>query len=89
MSSEFTQQKNKKSFFLKRLGLLDYFGICSLREKKKHNRDINAALNILHKWNETSQSIVGEGTAEIKNACGVPNGTMKQETSQPSIVFLQ
>ena len=25
----------------------------------KHDRDINAALNILHKWNVTSQSIVG------------------------------
>ena len=57
--------------------------------RAKHDRDINAALNILHKWNTTSQSIVGEGTAESINACGVPNGATKQETSQPSITFRQ
>ena len=55
----------------------------------KHDRDINAALNILHKWNMTSQSIVGEGTAEITNACGEPCSSKKQETSQPSIAFQQ
>ena len=38
----------------------------------KHDRDINAALNILHKWNMTSQSIVGRERAENTNACGEP-----------------
>lgn len=47
----------------------------------KHDRDINAALNILHKWNMTSRSIVGRERAEIINACGAPNGAMKQEVS--------
>ena len=55
----------------------------------KHDRDINAALNILHKWNMTSRSIVGEGTAESINACGEPCSSKKQETSQPSIAFRQ
>lgn len=50
----------------------------------KHDRDINAALNILHKWNMTSQSIVGRERAENKNACGAPNGATKQEVSRPS-----
>ena len=53
----------------------------------KHDRDINAALNILHKWNETSQSIVGRERAEIINACGVPRSTAKQEVSQPLQAF--
>lgn len=56
---------------------------------ESHDRDINAALNILHKWNMTSQSIVGEGTAEITNACGEPRSSAKQEISQPSIAFQQ
>lgn len=47
----------------------------------EHDRDINAALNILHKWNMTSQSIVGRERAESTNACGAPNGTVKQEVS--------
>ena len=59
--------------------------VCS----SEHDRDINAALNILHKWNMTSQSIVGEGTAEITNACGEPRSSAKQEISQPSIAFQQ
>lgn len=46
-----------------------------------HDRDINAALNILHKWNETSLGIVGRELAEITNACGAPSGAMKQEVS--------
>lgn len=46
-----------------------------------HDRDINAALNILHKWNETSQGIVGRELAEITNACGAPSSAMKQEVS--------
>ncbi len=54
-----------------------------------HDRDINAALNILHKWNSSTQGIVGEGTAEITNACGAPRSAAKQETSQPSIAFRQ
>ena len=49
---------------------------------ENHDRDINAALNILHKWNTTSQSIVGRERAEIINACGVPRSTAKQEVSQ-------
>lgn len=48
-----------------------------------HDRDINAALNILRKWNMTSRSLVGRGRAEITNACGEPRSSMKQEVSQP------
>ena len=47
----------------------------------KHDRDINAALNILHKWNMTSQSIIGRERAESINACRAPNGAVKQEVS--------
>ena len=54
---------------------------------ENHDRDINAALNILHKWNTTSQSIVGRERAEIINACGVPRSTAKQEVSQPLQAF--
>lgn len=46
-----------------------------------HDRDTNAALNILHKWNVTSQSIVGRERAENINACGEPRSSMKQEVS--------
>lgn len=46
-----------------------------------HDRDINAALNILHKWNVTSQGIVGRELAESTNACGAPSSAVKQETS--------
>lgn len=49
-----------------------------------HDRDINAALNILHKWNMTSQSIVGWELTEITNACGAPRSAMKQEASHPN-----
>lgn len=46
----------------------------------KHDRDINAALNILYKWNATSQGIVGRGLAEITNASGAPKiSAMKEE----------
>lgn len=51
---------------------------------ESHNRDINAALNILHKWNVTSQSIVGRERAESTNACGAPSSAMKHEVSNPS-----
>lgn len=51
----------------------------------KHNRDINAALNILHKWNMTSQSVVGRERAESTNACGAPSSAVKHEVSNPSI----
>ena len=54
---------------------------------ESHDRDINAALNILHKWNETSQSIVGRERAESTNACGVPRSTAKQEVFQPLRAF--
>ena len=47
-----------------------------------HDRDINAALNILSKY-VTSQSIVGRERAEIRNACGEPRSSAKQEVSQP------
>ena len=54
---------------------------------ENHDRDINAALNILHKWNMTSQSIVGRERAEIINACGEPRSSEKQEVSQPLQAF--
>jgi len=50
----------------------------------EHDRDINAALNILHKWNMTGQSIVGRERAEITNACGAPSSAVKHEVSNPS-----
>ena len=46
---------------------------------ENHDRDINAALNILHKWNTTSQSVVGRELAEITNASGAPSSAMKEE----------
>lgn len=52
----------------------------------KHDRDINAALNILYKGNVLAQSIVGGEQAEITNACGGPKGSMKQEVSGPSLL---
>lgn len=45
---------------------------------ESHDRDINAALNILHKY-VASQSVVGRGLTEITNACGGPRSSMKQE----------
>lgn len=51
---------------------------------ESHDRDINAALNILYKWNVTSQSLVGRERAEITNACGAPSSAMKHEVSNPS-----
>lgn len=45
----------------------------------EHDRDINAALNILSKY-VTSQSIVGRGPSESINACGEPRSSMKQES---------
>ena len=50
---------------------------------KSHDRDINAALNILHKY-VTSRSIVGLELTEITNACGVPRSTAKQENELTS-----
>ena len=49
--------------------------ICS----SEHDRDINAALNILSKY-VTSRSIVGRGPSEITNACGEPRSSAKQES---------
>ena len=51
---------------------------------ESHDRDINAALNILHKWNMTSRSIVGRERAESTNACGAPSSAVKHEVSNPS-----
>lgn len=45
---------------------------------ESHDRDINAAKNILNKG-VTSLGIVGRERAEITNACGVPRSTAKQE----------
>ena len=50
---------------------------------KSHDRDINAALNILSKY-VTSQSIVGWELTESINACGVPRSTAKQENELTS-----
>lgn len=49
--------------------------ICS----SEHDRDINAALNILSKY-VTSRSIVGRGPSEITNADGEPRSSMKSES---------
>ena len=43
-----------------------------------HDRDINAALNILYK------GIVGRERAENTNACGAPSSAVKHEVSNPS-----
>ena len=43
-----------------------------------HDRDINAALNILHK------GIVGRERAESTNACGAPSSAVKHEVSNPA-----
>lgn len=51
---------------------------------KSHDRDINAALNILSKY-VTSQSIVGWELTESTNACGVPRSTAKQENELTSV----
>jgi putative transposase len=49
----------------------------------EHDRDINAALNILSKY-VTSQSIVGWELTEIRNACGEPRSSVKQENELTS-----
>ena len=51
--------------------------ICS----SEHDRNINAALNILSKY-VTSRSIVGRGPSEITNADGEPRSSMKSESSK-------
>lgn len=48
-----------------------------------HDRDINAALNILSKY-VTSRSIVGWELTEIRNACGEPRSSVKQENELTS-----
>ena len=50
---------------------------------ENHDRDINAALNILFKYN-TSQSIVGRELAENTNASGEPKSSMKEEILLPN-----
>lgn len=50
---------------------------------ENHDRDINAALNILSKY-VTSQSIVGWELTEIRNACGEPHSSVKQENELTS-----
>lgn len=50
---------------------------------ENHDRDINAALNILHKY-VTSQSIVGWELTESTNACGEPRSSVKQENELTS-----
>ena len=51
----------------------------------EHDRDINAALNILSKY-VTSRSIVGWELTEIKNACGEPRSSAKQENELTSSI---
>ena len=51
-----------------------------MNNAKSIRRDINAALNILQKWNKTSQGIVGRELSEIRNACGGPRCSVKQES---------
>ena len=53
--------------------------VCS----SEHDRDINAALNILHKY-VTSQSIVGWELTEITNADGEPRSSAKSENELTS-----
>ena len=48
-----------------------------------HDRDINAAKNILYKG-VTSLGIVGRELSEIKNASGEPRCSMKEESSESS-----
>ena len=50
---------------------------------ENHDRDINAANNILNKG-VTSLGIVGRERAEITNACGEPRSSVKQEVLNPS-----
>ena len=50
---------------------------------ENHDRDINAALNILSKY-ETSWGIVGWELTEITNACGEPKCSAKQENELTS-----
>ena len=50
---------------------------------KSHDRDINAALNILSKY-VTSRSIVGWELTESTNACGEPKCSAKQENELTS-----
>ena len=49
----------------------------------RHDRDINAALNILFKYN-ASQGVVGRERAESTNACGAPSSAVKHEVPDPS-----
>ncbi len=50
---------------------------------ESHDRDINAALNILSKY-VTSRSIVGWELTEITNADGEPRSSVKSENELPS-----
>lgn len=52
---------------------------------ENHDRDINAALNILSKY-VTSQGIVGWELTEITNADGEPRSSMKSENVRTSLL---
>ena len=55
--------------------------VCS----SEHDRDINAALNILSKY-VTSRSIVGWELTEITNADGEPRSSVKSENELTSSI---
>jgi putative transposase len=54
---------------------------------RRHDRDINAALNILRKGCEKIERVQDStsGNYGSQNACGEPSGSVKQESPKPSL----